>query len=121
MRVMIIGASSNRAKFGNRALRAYARQGHEVFAVNPNEAEVEGMATYPDVSGPPGPIDRATVYVPPRIGVTLMAPLAARGDVGEVWLNPGADDPEVVEEAERVGLRVVTACAILDIGESPYA
>ena len=43
----------------------------------------------------------------------------ARKGVAEVWLNPGADDDEVVERAEALGLNVIQACSIIAIGESP--
>lgn len=119
MRVMVIGASGNRAKHGNKAVRAYLRQGHDVVPINPNENEVEGIRTYANVRDPKGPFDRAAIYVPPSVGVGIMADLAARGDVGEIWLNPGADGPEVIAEAERLGLNIVQACAIVDIGERP--
>ncbi len=65
---MVIGASTNPAKFGNKAVRAYRRQGHIVLPVNPHEPTVEGLAAYADVASPPGPIDRATLYVPPEPG-----------------------------------------------------
>lgn len=119
MRVMVVGASQNRTKFGNKAVRAYQRQGHEVLAVNPHASEIEGAPVYATVGAVPGPIDRAAIYVPPEVGVLVMRELAARGDVDEVWLNPGADGPAVVAEAERLGLRVIVACAIVDIGERP--
>jgi len=118
--VAVIGASSNRMKFGNRALRAFERQGFSVVAINPNETEVEGHKTYPSVLEVPGPIDMATVYVPPRYGVRVMEQLAQKG-VPEVWLNPGADGPEVVARARELGLKTIQACSIIAIGESPYA
>ena len=90
--VAVIGASSNRSKFGNKALRAYERQGYTVLAINPNEREVEGHTTYASVLDVPGPIDIATVYVPPEIGVMVMEELAKK-QMPEVWLNPGADGP----------------------------
>src|SRR4030095_10468490 len=93
--VAVIGASSNRSKFGNKALRAYERQGYRVLAINPNEKEVEGHTTYPSVLDVAGHIDMATVYVPPEIGVTVMEELAKK-QIPEVWLNPGADDAMVV-------------------------
>jgi hypothetical protein len=34
-------------------------------------------------------------------------------------LNPGADDDEVVERAQALGLNVIQACSIIAIGESP--
>lgn len=119
MRVMIIGASSNRAKFGNKAVRAYLRQGHTVLPVNPSETEVEGLRAYATIAEVPGPIDRATIYVPPDVGAILMPQLAARGDVAEVWLNPGAESPEVLDAAARAGLSPIQACSIIDIGEEP--
>ena len=41
--VAVIGASSNRNKFGNRAVRAFQQQGYTVVPINPHEAEVEGL------------------------------------------------------------------------------
>jgi hypothetical protein len=117
--VAVIGASSNRAKFGNRALRAFERQGYTVLAINPNETEVEGHKTYKSVLDVPGPIDMATVYVPGQVGVKIMDDLAAKG-VPEVWLNPGADDDAVLERAKALGLNVIVACSIMGIGESPW-
>jgi predicted CoA-binding protein len=118
--VAVIGASRNRQKFGNRALRAFERQGFTVIAINPNETEVEGHKTYASVLDVPGTIDMATVYVPPRHGVHVMEQLAQKG-VPEVWLNPGADGPEVVERARQLGLNTIQACSIIGIGENPYA
>ena len=117
--VAVIGASSNRKKFGNRALRAYERQGYTVLAINPNEKEVEGHTTYASVLDVPGPIDIATVYVPPDIGVTVMEQLA-RKQIPEVWLNPGADGQAVVARARELGLKTIQACSIIAIGENPY-
>jgi predicted CoA-binding protein len=117
-RVAVIGASSKRQKFGNKALRAFVNQGYTVFPINPNEREVEGMRTYASVLDVPGEIDMATVYVPPRIGVGIMEELARKG-VSEVWLNPGADGDEVIARARALGLRTVQACSIMGIGESP--
>jgi uncharacterized protein len=117
-RVAVIGASSNRNKFGNKALRAFEHQGYTVIPINPNESEVEGHRTYASVLDVPGAIDMATVYVPPEVGVRVMEDLAKK-EIPEVWLNPGADDPTVVSRARALGLRTIQACSIIAIGESP--
>lgn len=123
MRVMVIGASSDRSKYGNKAVRAFLRQGHDVFSVNPRAAaggeKIEGLRAYPDVASVPGPIDRASIYVPPEMGVEVIEAIAARGDVGEVWLNPGAESPEVVARAKDLGIDPIQACSIVAIGERP--
>ena len=117
--VAVIGASANRNKFGNKALRAFERQGYAVLAINPNERKVEGHDTYASVLDVPGPIDMATVSVPAAEGVKVMDEIARKA-IPEVWLNPGADDAEVVARARQLKLNVIQACSILGIGESPY-
>ena len=114
--IAIIGASRDRRKFGNRALRAFRQQGYTVVPINPHEVEIEGERVYPDVLAYPGSIDEATVYLPESAGVAVMADLAAKG-VGRVWLNPGADAPAVVARAREVGIEPVVACSILAMGE----
>jgi len=119
MRVMIIGASNDRHKFGNKAVRAYLRQSESVLPVNPHESEIEGVRAFHHVRDVPGPIDRALFYVPSHVGLEIIDELAQRGDVGEVWLNPGAESDELVEKARSLGFDPIMACAIIDIGERP--
>ncbi|MCX7624602.1 MAG: CoA-binding protein [Candidatus Sumerlaeaceae bacterium] len=121
MRIAVVGASRNRMKYGNRAVRAYLRQGHEVFPVNPSVDQVEGLPAYPSVNDiPGGRLDRVLLYVPPEIGIRVLDDIAQR-EVGEVWVNPGAESDELFRKANALGLRVVYACAIIDVGESPLA
>ena len=116
--VAVIGASSNRSKFGNKALRAFRNQGYTVIPINPTETEVEGHRAYASVLDVPGDIDVATVYVPAQVGVKVMEELAEKR-IQQVWLNPGADDPDVVSRARELGLRAIQECSIIAIGESP--
>ncbi|MHC1770041.1 MAG: CoA-binding protein [Verrucomicrobiia bacterium] len=117
--VAVIGASSNRNKFGNKAVRAYREQGYTVYPVNLTEAQVEGEAAYRTILDVPERPDRVTVYIPPQDLVKILPDIAVKG-CSELWLNPGAESPEVVAEAKRLGLNVVEACSILDLGVSPH-
>jgi uncharacterized protein len=116
--VAIIGASVDRSKFGNKAVRAFVARGYTVIPVHPRETEIEGLKTYRSVLDIPGSVDMASVYLPPEPGARVMAELAQRG-IREVWLNPGADSPAVVEAARASGLQPIVACSILGIGERP--
>ena len=51
--VAVVGASSDRNKFGNKAFRAFQAEGHTVIPINPNERSVEGVPTYPSVTDVP--------------------------------------------------------------------
>jgi predicted CoA-binding protein len=117
--VAVIGASSNRRKFGNRAVRAFRRQGYTVFPINPNEREVEGLKAYRSVLDVPEAIDMATFYVPPEIGEKVMIEVAEKG-IPEVWLNPGSESDALVELARSLKIQPIEACSIVGIGENPY-
>ena len=118
--VAVVGASSDRRKFGNKALRAFEAEGYRVIPINPHEPAVEGLRAYPSVLDVPDPIDMATVYVQPDVGVRLLPELSRKG-IPEIWINPGAESPELLAEADRLQLNVITACSIVAIGRNPAA
>ena len=116
--VAIVGASADRRKFGNKAVRAFLAQGYTVVPIHPRLAEVEGLKAYPSVVDVPGPIDMASVYVHPEIGMTLLAGFHAK-QIPEIWFNPGAESDDLIAEARRLRLNVIEACSIVGIGLSP--
>jgi len=116
--VAVIGASANRAKYGNKAVRAFARQGYAVYPVNPGESEIEGLPAFKTIGEVPVRPDMVSVYVPPETLLKILPDIAAKG-CDELWLNPGTESDEVLAEAERLGLRVIQACSIVGAGVSP--
>ena len=118
--VAVIGASSDRRKFGNRAVRAFQEQGYTVVPINPHEAEVEGLKAYASVLDVPGPVDMASLYVPPEIGERLIEEIARKG-IAEVWVNPGAESDALIARARALEIQPIVACSIVAIGQNPYA
>lgn len=117
--VAVIGAGPERRKFGNKSVRAHLHAGYTVYPVHPTAATVEELTAYRSVKDVPvETLDRVTVYLPPAVGMTVLADIAAKSP-GEVWFNPGADGPEVLAEAKRLGLNAIAACSIVDLGLSP--
>ena len=117
--VAVVGASGDRRKFGNKALRAYQEAGYSVVAVNPHEREIEGVRTYPSVLDVPEAIDIATVYVQPDVALRLLSEFERKA-IPEIWINPGAESDELLDEARRRQLNVIAACSIIGIGRNPY-
>ena len=105
--VAVIGASNDRHKFGNRAVRAYQQQGYTV------------IPTYPSVLAVPGPVDMASFYVPPDVGERVIDDVAKKG-IPEVWFNPGAESDALVARARSLNLQPIVACSIVAIGRNPY-
>lgn len=116
--VAIVGASNDRHKFGNKALRAFEAQGYRVVPIHPSGGIIEGHQSYRSVLDVPFAIDMATFYVPPFVGVGLLAEVAAK-QIPELWLNPGSDGLDIVERARMLGLDPIVACSIVGIGDSP--
>lgn len=117
--VAVIGASSNRRKFGNRAVRAFREQGYTVVPINPHEREVEGLPAYPSVLDVPWSIDMASFYVPPEVGERVIEEVAKKG-IAEVWLNPGSESDILVARARALNVEPIVACSIIAIGKNPY-
>lgn len=117
--VAVIGASRNRAKYGNKSVRAHLAQGWKVFPVHPSAAEIEGQPAYPTVAAVPvDRLDRVTMYVPPDVGLGLLEDIAMK-QPAELWLNPGSESSALVARAVALGLPVIQACSIVDLGLSP--
>lgn len=117
--VAILGASADRTKFGNKSVRAHLQQGFEVFPVNPKGGEIEGLTVFKSLADVPGArLNRVSVYLPPPLVLKTLDAIAARG-CDELFLNPGAESPEVVGRAEALGLNPIVACSIVDLGVRP--
>ncbi len=116
--VAIIGASNNRQKFGNKAVRAFQSRGYQVFPVNPKETLIEGLSAFKNVRDIPVRPEMVSVYLPPEVLLKVLPDIAARG-CDELWLNPGTESAAVIAEAERLGLNVIQACSIIGVGVSP--
>lgn len=117
--VVILGASANRSKFGNKAVRAHQEAGYDVYPVHPDATEIEGLTVWASLTVLPlERVDRVSVYLPPAIGITLLDDLAAL-QPGEVWLNPGTTDSTLLAKARSLGLPVIEGCSIVDLGMSP--
>ena len=117
--IAIVGASSDRQKFGNKAVRAFQKQGFTVYPVNPKGGEIEGLPAYASLAEiPAGKINRISMYVPPAVGLAMLDQIAALS-FDELWLNPGSESDELIEAARARGIEVVVACSIVAVGETP--
>ena len=118
MVVAIIGASSDRRKFGNKAVRAFLHRGFDVYPVNLDGQPIEGLQTYRSVEDIPVPIDTVSVYLPPLKTFGVLDEIARKG-TRELYLNPGSADRDVLAKSKSLGLNTIEACSIVAIGESP--
>ncbi len=118
--VAILGASADRAKFGNKSVRAHLLQGYDVYPVNPKGGQIEGLTVYSSIGDiPVAHLNRISVYLPPQVGLQMLPEIAAKG-CDELWLNPGSDSEAIVAAARKLGLEPIVACSIVDLGVTPH-
>ncbi len=117
--VAVIGAGSDRRKFGNKSVRAHRAAGFTVYPIHPTATLVEGWTAYRSVKDiPVEKLDRVTVYLPPAVGLTILSEIAAMSP-DEVWFNPGAESAELLAKAHQLGLNAIAGCSIVNLGLSP--
>lgn len=117
----VAGASSDRAKFGNKVLRAYLQVGREVYPLNPRETEVEGLRAFPDPAALcehlGGPVGGLSIVTPPPVTEALVLQAAESG-VRRLWMQPGAESPRAVALARELGLPCIAGgpCVLVALG-----
>ncbi|MDZ4816586.1 MAG: CoA-binding protein [Verrucomicrobiota bacterium] len=116
--VAVIGASNERGKFGNKAVRAFSDKGYIVYPVSPRHSEIEGIKVYASVLDIPTEVEIATLYVPAHVSVKLVSDFVKKG-IKEVWINPGADSEALLAALQKTDLKIVNTCSLLAIGASP--
>ena len=113
----VVGASSDRSKFGNKVLRCYQQHGKKVYPINPRAEELEGLKAYPSLASLPEKVAAISVITPPAITEQVVRDAAAAG-VKHVWMQPGADSEAAVRAAESLGLSVIAGgpCLLVVLG-----
>jgi predicted CoA-binding protein len=120
LNVAVIGASSDREKYSNKAVRAFSSEGYNVFPINPKEQLIEGHKAYRRIGDVPEKIDFASLYLNPSTALSSGIPEQLRDkDIEMVILNPGAANDELVQKLKSYKIEVQMICSIVSLGYNP--
>lgn len=113
----VIGASSNRSKYGNKVLRVYLQNHKKVFAVNPHEQMIEGVKSFSALSDLPDEVQSVSIITPPPITEKVVAEAIKKG-IKNIWMQPGAESQAAIKLAESNGLNVIAngPCVLVTLG-----
>jgi predicted CoA-binding protein len=113
----VVGASTDRSKYGNKVLRCYQQHVRKVYPVNPKALEVEGLRAYPSLATLPEPVSAISVITPPAATEQVVREAQAAG-VKHVWMQPGAENDEAIRTAEALGMNVIAGgpCLLVVMG-----
>lgn len=117
--VAVIGASATPFKQGNVALKYLLQGGFagDVYPVNPNGGQIEGLTCYPSIGDVPGPVDCVFTVIPAALTAQALRDCAAKGvraaiigasGFGELNNAPGAArEAEIAAIARETGMRIL--------------
>ena len=113
----VVGASSDRSKYGNKVLRAYFQSGREAWPINRKAEAVEGHEGFADLASLPEVPRGISIITPPPFTEKVVEQAAALG-VKFVWMQPGAESPAAIEHAKSHGMQVIAdgSCLLVVVG-----
>jgi uncharacterized protein len=112
MNVAVIGASDKPERFSYQALALLRQKGHKVFPVHQRLKTIEGMTVYPSIKDIAEAIDTVSLYVAADISSSIAADILAAKPKRLIF-NPGAENPELAQEAEAQGIATVDDCTLV--------
>ena len=126
----VVGASTNREKYGNKVLRVYQQNTRPVFPINPFGGVIEGLASFKSLSElvlahrathPAFAIHGVSIITPPTITEQVVEECGRLG-IKHLWMQPGAESAKAVARAEELGMNVIAggACILVVLGYSEH-
>ncbi|STY29320.1 CoA-binding protein [Legionella wadsworthii] len=102
----VIGASSNRQKYGNKVLRCYQDNNKKVYPVNPQEETIEGLSVVHSVVQLPDEVESISIITPPRITEKVVEEAIKKG-IKNIWMQPGAESISAIQSCKDNHINII--------------
>ncbi|MBI4929277.1 MAG: CoA-binding protein [Bacteroidetes bacterium] len=125
---VVIGASENRERYSNRAVRKLREHNHNVIAIGLKQGRISGIANgalgfdsviiqtgFPKIEG----VDSVSLYVGAKnqpVYYDYILSLKPR----RVIFNPGAENPEFAKIIRDAGIESLEACTLVMLTTGVY-
>jgi predicted CoA-binding protein len=113
-RFAVVGATDNTEKYGNKIFKNLTRRGYEVYPVNPNLKEIDGVKCYPSLADVPVKVDVVDFVVPPKVTESILKECKRLG-LDNIWLQPGSESDTAIAFCRDNKFKVVyDTCVMLN-------
>ncbi|MDD2336749.1 MAG: CoA-binding protein [Geobacteraceae bacterium] len=102
----VVGASTNRDKYGNKVLRCYLQNGYQAIPVNPKAQEIEGIPCVATVLDLPDGVSSISVITPPSVTEKVVE-MAIQKGIRNIWMQPGAESTAAVTMCRDNNINVI--------------
>ena len=113
----VVGASVNKAKFGNKVLCCYIKHKKPVVPVNPIESTIEGLACVKHIADLPDDVKSISVITPPSVTEKIVDEAIKKG-INNIWMQPGAQSNLAIQKCNEHGINVIADghCILVELG-----
>lgn len=113
----VVGASTNRDKYGNKVLRCYLQNHKKVYPVNPKEKTIEGLACLPSLDALPAEVESLSIITPPAVTEKIVEQAIKKG-IKNLWMQPGAESETAISQARQHQLNLIAGgpCLLVVLG-----
>ncbi len=111
-RIAVAGASRSGKKFGNMTAKELQKRGFQVVLIHPEAKEIDGQPCYPSLTAARGQVDAVLISVPAAQAAEIMREAAGIG-LHNVWLQQGAETPELIALGQELNLDLVSKKCVL--------
>ncbi|MBF0106895.1 MAG: CoA-binding protein [Deltaproteobacteria bacterium] len=110
----VVGASQNRAKYGNKVLRVYMQNNLKVYPINPKEDSIEGLTCLKEISELPADTQSISVITPPAVTEKVVEAAHKKG-IKNIWMQPGAESTRAINLCKEFNINCIAdgSCALV--------
>lgn len=113
----VVGASTNRSKFGNKVLRVYLQKNLKVYPINPHEKVIEGLQSLTDIESLPNEVKSISIITPPAVTEKIVDQAIRKG-IKNIWIQPGAASLKAIQNCHANKINVIAngPCILVTLG-----
>lgn len=114
--IAVAGVSRTKHKFGNTIFHELRKKGINVYPVNPNLEEFEGMKCYKSIESLPAEVTGIVINTKPAVTAELIKEVEAKG-IKNIWLQQGSADKKTIAENKNSPSNLISGQCILMFNE----
>lgn len=119
-RIAVVGASGNKQKFGNSALKALLKKGYDVVPIHSKAESIDGLKCYATLLELPFTPDAVLIVVKPLAAQQIAEDAIAKG-IKNIWFQQGAESSEAAKYCMENGVEPVTnECIMMFVAHTEF-
>ena len=105
-KLAVAGASRNPKKFGGMVIKELKEKGFDVYPVNPNAEEVQGIRCFKSIAELPDEV-KHLLMLTPKESTSDVAAQAVEKKMEMIWIQQMSDTPEAVKAIQDANIPLI--------------